>query len=149
MSQDRGEIENLMAHYCRLYDDGDFEGYAALFQHGDIAGPLETSATVAEVAAYHRRNCLLYDGKPNTRHVITNISIQIEASGTTASGQSYVTIYQATPSFPLQVIFVGSYIDQFHKVDGAWWFKNRRAEAHLVGDLRKHAVTYLPPTHKA
>jgi hypothetical protein len=147
MNSDRDQIENLMARYCRSYDEGNFEAYAELFRHGDIAGPTGHCATVAEVAAYHRRNCLLYNGKPNTRHVITNIHIEID--GATASAESYVTIYQAAPSFPLQVIFVGSYIDQFHKIDDQWWFKNRRAEAHLVGDLSKHGVDHLPPTHKS
>ena len=149
MSSDRGEIENLMARYCRTYDEGDFDAYAELFRHGDIAGPTGHFKTVSEVAAYHRRNCVLYGGKPNTRHVITNIRIDVDAGAVTASAESYVTVYQAAPNFPLQVILVASYIDTFHKIDGRWWFKNRRAEAHLVGDLSKHAHEYIPATHTA
>ena len=148
MSTDRDEIENLMARYCRTYDEGDFEAYAELFRHGDISGPTGAFKTVAEIAEYHRRNCLLYGGTPNTRHVITNIRIDVDPGGTTASADCYVTVYQAAPNFPLQVILVASYIDKFHKIDGQWWFKSRKAEAHLVGDLSKHAVEFIPPTHK-
>lgn len=143
---DRDQIENLMARYCRLYDDGDFESYAELFRHGDIGGPTGDFSTVEEIADYHRRNCLLYDGVPNTRHVVTNIEIHVDDEARTATGGSYVTIYQATPDFPLQAIFVGSYLDRFHEVDGRWWFTERRAVAHLVGDLSRHAREYLPPT---
>jgi 3-phenylpropionate/cinnamic acid dioxygenase small subunit len=148
MSTDRDQIENLMARYCRTYDEGDFEAYAELFRHGIVGGPTGTFTTVEEVAAYHRRNCRLYDGKPNTRHVVTNVGIDIDEAGRTASAESYVTIYQATDDFPLQVIFVGSYLDRFHVVDGAWWFLERRAVPHLVGDLSRHAHEYIPPTYK-
>ena len=147
MSDDRGEIQNLMARYCRTYDEGDFEAYAELFLHGDIAGPTGAFKTIEEIAAYHRRNCILYDGKPNTRHVITNIGIEIADDGLAATGEAYVTIYNAAKGFALQVIFVGSYLDQFHKLDGKWWFKNRKAVAHLVGDLSRHAHEYIPATH--
>lgn len=135
-----------MARYCRTYDEGDFKAYAELFKNGIIGGPTGTFTSVAEVAAYHRRNCKLYDGKPNTRHVITNIEINIAPDGQSANASSYVTIYQATDDFPLQVIFVGSYLDEFHKVDGEWWFKTRKAVAHLVGNLSRHAYEFLPPT---
>jgi len=92
MSDDRAQIENLMARYCRTYDEGNFEAYAALFRHGDISGLAESTSGDAEGAEFHYRNCHLYDGKPNTRHLITNIHIEIDSSGTSAAAQSYVTI---------------------------------------------------------
>jgi hypothetical protein len=82
--------------------------------------------------------------------VTTNISIEIEPGGKTAFAESYVTVFQAAPGFPLQVIFVGSYIDRFHKIEGFWWFKSRLVDPHLVGDVSKHSATgNLPPTHTA
>ena len=147
MGSDRDEIENLLAEYCELYDAGDFERYAELFQHGRIGGPTGNFASPVEIAAYHRENCLLYDGSPQTMHVTTNVHIDIAADATAASARSYVTIYQSAPGFPLQVIFVGQYLDDFHKVDGRWWFLERRAVARLVGDLSRHARHYVPATH--
>ena len=64
-----------MARYCRLYDNGDFEAYAQLFSDARVVGPLNTLNSVEEIVAYHRSNCLLYDGSPQTRHVTTNIEI--------------------------------------------------------------------------
>ncbi len=69
MDSDRGQIENLLARYCELYDAGDFAGYAELFAHGRVAGPLSTLHGADEVRAYHEENCLLYDGSPQNSKV--------------------------------------------------------------------------------
>jgi 3-phenylpropionate/cinnamic acid dioxygenase small subunit len=143
---DRGQIENLMSRYCRLYDSGDFEGYAQLFAGARVVGPLATLQGIDEIAAYHRANCLLYDGTPQTRHVTTNIEIEVAPDGLTATGRSYVTIYQALPDFPLQAIFVGGYHDEFVKNDGEWRFAQREAVPYFVGDLSRHAREYLTAT---
>lgn len=146
MDSDRGQIENLLARYCELYDAGDFAGYAELFAHGRVAGPLSTLHGADEVRAYHEENCLLYDGSPQTRHVTTNVHIEIGDDDRTAEARSYVTVYQALPDFPLQAIFVGQYQDQLEKVDGAWRFAERRAVPFLVGDLSHHAREFLEPS---
>jgi 3-phenylpropionate/cinnamic acid dioxygenase small subunit len=143
---DRGQIENLMSRYCRLYDSGDFEGYAQLFAGARVVGPLSTLSGEGEVVAYHRANCLLYDGSPQTRHVVTNVEIDIADDGVTAKARSYVTVYQALADFPLQAIFVGGYNDEFVKTDGEWRFAQREAVAFLVGDLSRHAREYLSST---
>ena len=89
---------------------------------------------------------VLYDGSPMTRHVTTNIEIHVDSEAATATSRSYVTIYQATPTFPLQVIFVGQYLDEFSKIDGTWWFATRTSVPHLVGDLSAHARVFVPRT---
>jgi len=116
--------------------------------HADarVVGPLSTLHGSAEVVEYHRSNCLLYDGSPQTRHVTTNIEIDVADDAQTARGRSYVTVYQALPDFPLQAIFVGGYIDEFVKVDGAWRFSERQAVPYLVGDLSRHAREFLSST---
>jgi len=146
MASDRDEIENLLARYCETYDAGDFEAYAQLFVHGRVAGPTGAFETPEEIAAYHRKNCRLYDGSPMTRHVTTNIEVHVDEVAGTATARSYVTIFQATPDFALQVIFVGQYLDDLAKIDGSWWFTQRQAVPHLVGDLSAHAVEYIART---
>ena len=143
---DRGQIENLMSRYCRLYDSGDFEGYAQLFHGARVVGPLSTLNGADEVVAYHRTNCLLYDGSPQTRHVTTNIEIDVADDGLTAKARSYVTVYQALPDFPLQAIFVGGYNDEFVKSGGEWRFSQREAVPFFVGDLSRHAREFLSAT---
>jgi hypothetical protein len=146
MTSDRDEIENLLARYCETYDAGDFVAYAELFAHGRVTGPTGAFETTDEIVAYHQQNCLLYDGSPMTRHVTTNVEIHVDAETATATSRSYVTIFQATPTFPLQAIFVGQYLDEFAKFDGTWWFTTRTAVPHLVGDLSAHARVFVPRT---
>jgi 3-phenylpropionate/cinnamic acid dioxygenase small subunit len=141
----RGEIQNLMARYCRTYDDGDLEGYAELFRRGTISG----MSTPEEIVAFHREGIYSYDGQPRTRHVITNVAIDVDEDAGTATGSSYVTVYQALPDFPLQPILIGSYIDRFQRIDGTWYFANRRFEDHLWGDTSHHSRPGLQlPDHR-
>jgi hypothetical protein len=130
----RAEIENLMALYCRRYDSGDLQGYADLFAHGTISG----METPEEIVAFHQQGVWWYDGEPGTRHVITNVEIDVDEEAGTGNGRSYVTVYQALPDFPLQPILIGSYIDTFRRMDGTWYFASRRFEEHLRGDLSRH-----------
>jgi 3-phenylpropionate/cinnamic acid dioxygenase small subunit len=145
-ASDRDRIENLLARYCELYDDGDLAGYAALFEGARVVGPTATLQGADEVHAFHDRNWLLYDGIPRTRHVTTNVHIEVDEGARTARARSYVTILQATDDFPLQAIFVGAYHDQLAEIDGEWRFVEREAIPYLVGDLSRHAREFLPPT---
>jgi len=131
----RDAIENLMARYCRLYDDGDLEGYAELFRHGLVSGMSKPE----EVIAWHRKNIFFYDGIPKTRHLISNIEIEIDEAAGLADGRSYIIAYQALEDFPLQPILLGSYIDKFHRIDGQWYFASRSFKWHLSGDNSRHS----------
>ena len=138
----RGQIENLMARYCRTYDEGDLDSYAELFRHGTISGMSDHD----EIVAFHRENVFFYDGKPQTRHVVSNIEIEIDEEAGTADGRSYLTCYQALPDYPFRPLFVGSYIDKFARIDGEWHFADRQFEMHLLGDISRHGRpgTVLP-----
>ena len=148
MNDDRGEIETLIASYCRTYDSGDFVAYAALFRHGQVGAEGLDFKNESDIVAYHTANIFMYDGKPNTRHVITNVHVDIGDGQKTASSECYVTIYNAAPGFPLQPVFIGTYRGKFEKIDGKWRFKEFLAEPHLVGDMSHHSKQGgLPPTH--
>lgn len=150
MSIDRDEISNLMAEYSRTYDNGDFVAYAALFKYGKVGSEGLDFKTNQDIIDFHTNNIKLYAGKPNTRHVITNLNIVVADDRQTAKGECYVTIYNAAPGFPLQPIMIGTYHGKFHKIDGKWWFKEYIAEPHLWGDMSAHAGGQCPvPTHLA
>ena len=83
------------------------------------------------------RGVILYDGRPSTKHVITNVSVVSDGSDV-ATARSYFTVLQATPDLPLQPIIAGSYHDEFARVDGAWRFSDRLIIVDLVGDLSQH-----------
>jgi 3-phenylpropionate/cinnamic acid dioxygenase small subunit len=81
---------------------------------------------------------ILYDGSPSTKHVISNVTIEITDDGSAATARSYFTVLQARPDFPLQLIIAGRYQDRFERVDGRWRFADRQIIPDLVGDLSRH-----------
>jgi hypothetical protein len=145
MSSDRDEIENLLAVYCERFDSGDLTGYAELFVDGKISNEFETANGPEEIVDFFQRTGLFYDGRPYTRHVTTNIFIEVAPDGLSAEARSYLSLFQALDDFPLQPIFIGQYQDELAKVDGTWRFRTRKCEPFLVGDLSRHARQYPPP----
>ena len=133
------EILSLMRSYCDTIDRGDLAGCAALFAQGawGIAGDLAHGRdAVLEVL----NNVILYEGVPNTRHLMSNVQITIDDSGLSGRAESCITVMQVVPeALPLQAIFVGSYADRFEKSDqGSWRFRERVITPDLVGDLSFH-----------
>jgi 3-phenylpropionate/cinnamic acid dioxygenase small subunit len=145
VTADRDAIENLLARYCELFDSGDLDGYVALFEGGTVSNQVETSNGPGELRAFFERTGLFYDGVPHTRHLTTNIYVEIAPDGQSAISRSYVTILQALDDFPLQPVFVGQYQDELVKRDGEWRFASRNCEPFLAGDLSRHARQYPPP----
>lgn len=132
---DREAILSLMGEYCDSIDRGDLDGCAALFAdgawgiEGDLAKGREAVKAVLD-------NVTLYDGRPMTRHLMTNVRISVE--GDHASARSCITVMQGLEGFPLQAIFIGSYFDSFERSQGQWIFRERKIVPDLVGDLSRH-----------
>jgi 3-phenylpropionate/cinnamic acid dioxygenase small subunit len=78
------------------------------------------------------------DGTPRTRHVTTNIAIEVDEEAGTAVARSYFTVLQALPDLALQPIASGRYRDRFERRGGQWRFTARRATVGLVGDVSRH-----------
>jgi len=140
MSASRDAVAALILGYAERLDAGDLAGVAALFRDAIYrsaqGGTYEGSAAVLEVLT---RKVILYgDGTPRTKHVTTNLLIEVDASDATASARSYFTVFQATERLPLQPIIAGRYHDRFARTDGAWRFVDRLILVDLVGDLSQH-----------
>jgi hypothetical protein len=87
-------------------------------------------------------NMIVYeDGTPRTKHVITNLTLDIDQAAGAATGHCYVTVYQQTPEFPLQAIFVGEYYDTFSLSAQGWAFTRREIRHSLIGNMRAHLKT--------
>jgi len=142
VGDDHEQIRALIHAYADRIDDGDFDGVADLFAHARvIAGNGMTFEGRDTLRDLWRNSVITYeDGSPCVCHVISNVTIDVDPGGTTASASSYVTVHQALPDFPLQVVAVSRHRDRFEKVDGAWRFRERRDRQVLVGDLRRHMV---------
>jgi len=83
------------------------------------------------------------DGTPRTRHVTTNVTIEVDDDAGTAASRAYYTVFQQTDVLPLQPIIAGHYHDTFHRVDGRWWFDTRSMFVDLKGDLSQHLLFEL------
>ena len=136
----RDAIERLVFDYAWRLDAGDFDGVAALFTHatyGRAGGPSRHGADAVR-ATLQRLVRLADDGTPRTKHVITNLMIDVEEDGIHAGARSYFTVLQATTSLPLQVIASGRYQDRFECADGIWRFTARGIHLDATGDMRQH-----------
>jgi hypothetical protein len=130
-----------MNAYCYRVDEGDLDGMANLFEQacfglvGDPGGLMKGSRAVRAMLD----NVTLYNGKPLTKHVISNVQIDVDEASDTATATSYLTVYQAVPpNFPLQAIFIGFYADSFQRIEKQWCFKSRLISPDLIGDLSHH-----------
>ena len=140
MSDDRNQILGLMNEYCYSVDRGDLEAMAALFEHGsfEIIGDPGGALAGSQAILGMLQNVTLYDGKTHTKHVMSNVHIEVDETRVTATAQCYITVFQALPDFPLQAIFIGHYFDRFDRVGGRWRFRRRRISPDLIGDLSRH-----------
>ncbi len=84
------------------------------------------------------------DGTPKTRHVTTNIFIEVDEQAGTAVGRAYFTVFQCLPDFPLQAIAAGRYRDRFERRSGRWRFIGRRVLTDFFGDVSPTFATTLP-----
>ena len=141
--EDSRQIENLIYRYAELIDSGKLEGVAELFRNGAIVSPAHNVSRngYEEVLELYRLSCRLHDSlTPLTRHLTTNVIIEVEEGQITASARSYYTVIQATPALPLQPIISGRYSDRFRKIDGNWQFSRREMYVDLVGNCSEHLL---------
>jgi 3-phenylpropionate/cinnamic acid dioxygenase small subunit len=142
-------ITKLLFTYARRIDDGDFEGIGEHFKYATMTfegfGEAITGAE-AITTLYHRTTRRYENGTPNTKHVITNVMVDVADDGLTATSQSYFTVLQAVPGvLTLQPIIAGRYRNGFEHVDGQWRFSSVHIIIELMGDLAHHMLIDLAP----
>jgi 3-phenylpropionate/cinnamic acid dioxygenase small subunit len=142
--EDSRQIENLIYTYAERIDNGDLEGVAELFRNARIVSPTHnvTCTGYDDVLRMYQQSCRLYDttGTPRTKHLTTNVIVEIHENGKSASARSYYTVIQATDSLPLQPIISGKYRDEFRQHDSAWVFSEREMIVDLIGDCSAHLL---------
>ena len=139
-------VARLIHTYAERIDAGDFAGVGGLFTHGRIAledGTLVADGADAVEALYVATTRRYDDGTPHTKHVTTNVIVEAARGGTDAEARSYFTVFQGLADFPLQAIISGRYHDTFERIDGTWWFAERRMIPELYGDLSRHLLIDL------
>ena len=138
----RDAITELLARYAELVDKGAFSAVGELFAHATFRAVVGTEVYTSrgrdEVREQFERMVLTYDGIPSTKHVTTNVVVEVHEDGNTAVARSYYVVLQARPDLPLQVIIAGRYQDAFECVEGTWRFTDRLVFSDLVGELSHH-----------
>lgn len=132
---DLTEITKLVNSYARLLDAGDVDAVAALFEHSTwrSAGGqvLRGSAAVKPVYDALKNN----QGSSRTKHLLSNLTVEIGEGNRTARSHCYWTVLQATaPGEPTTVTLTGQYTDTFEKVAGRWRFSDRLITTDFTGD---------------
>jgi hypothetical protein len=142
-------IAKLMYTYAERIDAGDFSGVADTFASATLTfegfGDA-VSGREAVQSLYERTTRRYADGTPRTKHVITNIIVDVADDGTSARGRSYFTVLQAvTGGLALQPIIAGRYRNEFALSDGRWRFSSVHIIIDLMGELGHHMLFDLAP----
>jgi ketosteroid isomerase-like protein len=148
----RHEISRLIYAYSEALDGGDLERVGELLQHCVIRVP-QNDVEVRGADAIRRmfeEYTIFYDDEgptdpyeegahPHTCHFVANLLIDVDDDGLHARSKSYVIVFQARPSFPLQPVFRNRYHDRFECVDGQWRFVERvEILDEFQGDVSQH-----------
>jgi len=140
-------LGNLIARYAELIDEGDFDGVADLLGEAAVGqgdSPSLLTGRDALAALFTSTTRRYPDGTPRTKHVTTNLILDIDEEAGTAAARSYWTVFQAVDGLPLQPILAGRYHDRFERDGQAWHFSERRYLIDLVGDVSRHMLANIP-----
>jgi 3-phenylpropionate/cinnamic acid dioxygenase small subunit len=142
-------ITQLLYTYAERIDAGDFAGVGTLFEHATMTfeGFGQAVSGADDVKALYERTTRRYeDGTPRTKHVITNVMVEVDEAGSAATSRSYFTVLQAVPgALSLQPVIAGRYRNSFALVEGGWRFSSVHIIIELMGDLAHHMLFDLKP----
>jgi hypothetical protein len=146
MVDDVHAIKNIVLSYVEMLDLGDLEGLAQVFARATVRTPGGANELRGAEAfkEFIERGVQFYDGIPSTKHVVTNIIVEIDDDRRTATARSYYTAFQARPECPLQPILAGRFHDRLERDSDAWHIVERVIYADLIGDLRFHLKGLQP-----
>ena len=136
-------IARIVYDYARAVDTGDFERLRHIFRHGRVrvhGVDGEHTGGDGVVDMFQRYTKFFDDGTPSTKHVTTNLLIDVEDSGQRATSWSYFTVLQARPELPLQIVIAGRYLDTWEPRDGGWALVDRFEYCDLIGDMSQHIM---------
>ena len=139
--EDWHAINSLLMAYAEHVDAGRWSEVAAMFEHAiyhveQPDGAKSSYDGAQAVQAFCEQTRIYPDGTPRTRHVLTNVAIDMDGDGATA--RCNVTVFQQTDVLPLQPIASGRYLDRFERAEGKWRFAERLITGFLLGDRSQH-----------
>ena len=141
--ESRNAITTLLYRYGECVDAADFAGLSDLF----VQGRLLSSAAAEDKKGmkgpeierfYAATNRVHEDGTLRTRHLCSNVIVEVDEDGDTATAQSCYVVFQATGKLPLQPIVAGRYNDRFENTNRTWHFAERVIHVDQLGELSEH-----------
>jgi 3-phenylpropionate/cinnamic acid dioxygenase small subunit len=143
MGASREAIEKLVYLYAERIDRGDFAGVGELFADAEIRVEGSDAVTRGRDAIrelYESTTRRYSDGTPKTKHLTTNLIIEVDEAADHATCRSYFTVLQQTPKLPLQIVITGRYRDRFVRTGEEWRFAAREMILDQFGDLSQHLL---------
>jgi hypothetical protein len=142
-------ITKLIYTYAERIDAGDFAGAAEVLAHATVTseGSSDAISGVDAIRGLYEQSTRRYeDGTPRTKHVMTNVIVEVAEDELSATSRSYFTVLQAVPgALALQPVIAGRYRHTYAQVDGQWRFTGMHFIIDLVGDLSHHLLGDLQP----
>ncbi len=142
-------ITKLIYTYAERIDAGDFAGVAEVFADATLTfeGFGDAVAGRDAIEALYTRTTRRYeDGTPRTKHVMTNVMVDVADGGDSALSRSYFTVLQAVPGeLALQPVIAGRYRHTYAFVENRWRVATMHITIDLVGDLGHHMLFDLAP----
>jgi ketosteroid isomerase-like protein len=137
MDDDYRAIANIVASFAAHMDAREFESVADLMSDMTYRSPgidYEVSGR-ADLAAFYERVTTemnvrwagdAEDGATvGHKHVFTNLFVEFDEDGTTATCRYYGTVFAYSDRKPLQPRWSGRYTDRFERRDGRWRIVDR------------------------
>lgn len=142
-------ITKLVYTYAERMDAGDFDGVADVFERATLTfeGYGDAVAGRDAIARLYERSTRRYeDGTPRTKHVMTNVLVDVDDTGDSATSRSYFTVLQALPgALALQPVIAGRYRHSYARDDHGWHVVTMHVTIDLVGELSHHMLFDLLP----
>jgi len=138
---DLEQIEAVVYGYAERIDAGDFDGVVAMFGHATWRSSAtgETYTDPAAVRAVYDRIARYPDGTPRTKHLITNLVVDIADDRRSATGRCSFTVLQTVePGEPLSVVVAGRYEDRYERGPDGWRFADRLFVGERTGEQDRH-----------
>lgn len=134
---DHAQICNLLYRYAELINTGQFDAVGALFRYGRVRVDGNPNVYEGEhaVANMYRSTVNASAGGPDSLLFTSNT--QIELNGDQAVVKSYFCALHQRPGQIVPIV-AGRYKDALERLDGQWWFRERRMTVDLLGDLGEH-----------
>jgi ketosteroid isomerase-like protein len=136
---DIDDIEAIVYGYAERLDAGDMGGVVDLFEHAtwrsDATGDVRRGADA--IRQVYDRIAVYEDGTPRTKHLMTNLVVDIDGDSATARS-SYSVLQGIVAGEPLRFVVAGRYIDRFERGPDGWRLADRLFLVDLSGDQTRH-----------